>query len=162
MTIEVEEWDVAAAGKLQPQFQKEKQRVEQAKGSLVRGKVTYLLIRPIIQGQVLSQRAGSVTLSQSSSLSATCTFYVSANNMLEVTHSRSEVTSIWWRLSWSNKGRNKHMTKGQSGTNTFWKLALFCTRVKWKALSSLTKNVPGRKNCSKKLGPAPKERERND
>lgn len=53
------------------------------------------------------------------------------------------------------------MNKGQSGTDTFWRQALFCTRVNWKALASLTKNIPG-KNCSKKLGPAPKEKERND
>lgn len=82
--------------------------------------------------------------------------------MLEVTNSRSEVNSVCWRLSWSNKVRNKHMNKGQSGTDTFWRQALFCTRVNWKALASLTKNIPGKKNCSKKLGPAPKEKERND
>lgn len=38
---------------------------------------------------------------------------------------------------------------------------MFCIRVNWKALASLTKKIQERENCSKKLGSAPKARDRN-
>jgi len=80
--------------------------------------------------------------------------------MLQVTHSRSEVTSIRWRLSWNNKRRNKHITTGQSGINTFWKQPLICMGINWKSLASLTKDFLGRKKCNRKSDPAPQEREK--
>lgn len=72
--------------------------------------------------------------------------------MLEATHRRSEVTSICWRLSQSNKGRNKHKSKIQSGINTFWKQALFLHRGQLESFSLFDKECPRKEEPKQKVG----------